>query len=221
MGIEEDIEFGWLCRIIQKATNQRDCVDGTLKVLWTMGLVGLFGLPLYMFSSENPAIFLGAYVILIAALTASFSVMKSIKHSELVEEAKQLNEIHKHEEFVLQLLFNLQELLKNLNQGLHALSQREPLPHTIEDINQQIKRYTKILGYLESESLLLHLDSEEIKTIFDLVEGSEKWLKSVNIFIEKLVIHLNPDSIDGYTSYYLHLEHLIPEAKLLFAKDLN
>lgn len=220
MGIEKDIEFGWLCKLIQKLTKKRDCVDGVLKVLWWVGFLTLVGLFIAMWFVDEPTMLIGAFAILIAAFTASFSVMRSINHSALMEEKKRLNEIHKRQEYVLQLLFNLQELLINLNRGLHALSQREPLPHTLEDINQRIKRYNKILGYLESESTLIHLDSEEIKTIFDIVEGSEKWLKTVNMFLEKLVIHLNPDDIEGYESYYLHLEWLIPEAKKLFAREL-
>ncbi|MDD5157288.1 hypothetical protein [Sulfurimonas sp.] len=220
MGIEKDIEFGWLCKLIQKLTKKRDCVDGVLKVLWWVGFLTLVGLFIAMWFVDEPTMLIGAFAILIAAFTASFSVMRSINHSALMEEKKRLNEIHKRQEYVLQLLFNLQELLINLNQGLHALSQREPLPHTVEDINQRIKRYNKILRYLESESTLIHLDSEEIKTIFDIVEGSEKWLKTVNMFLEKLVIHLNPDDIEGYESYYLHLEWLIPEAKKLFAREL-
>lgn len=220
-GIEEDIEFGWLCQLIHKTIYRGSCVEGVLKILWFLGLVALSGLFIAMFLVENPAILAGPFAILIAAFTASFSVMHSIRNSKLMEEEKRLSEINKHQDFVLQLLFNLQDLLLKLNRGLHAFSQREPLPHTMEDIKQLIKRYNRTLKYLESEGTLIYLDSEEIKTIFDLVEGSEKWLKSVNVFLEELVIHLNPDDIAGYESYYLHLENLIPEAKKLFAKNMN
>lgn len=222
MGIEEDIEFGWLCQLIKTTTYQRSCVEGVLKILWFLGLVTLVGLLVAMFFVDNPAMLVSAFAILIAAFTASFSVMHSIMNSKLMEEEKRIIEVYKHKNFVLQLLFNLQDLLSRLNRELHAACGREPLDHKTEDINQLLKRYHKTLAYLESENTLMHLDSQEIETIFDLIEGSEKWLKPVNVFLENPEQCTNLDNdIDGYVSYYVNLENLIPEAKNLFAKDLN
>lgn len=222
MGIEEDIEFENFCQIVQKITYQQYCVDGILKILWFIGFITMIGLVIAMFLVERPLMLVGAFAILIAAFTASFSVMSSIMHSTLMEEEKRLEEIKKYKNYVLQLLFNLQDLLSKLNIELEALSRNEPLAHKNEDVNQLLIRYRKIFEYLESENTLIHLDSEEIKIIFDLIEGSNKWLKIVNIFLDMPEKKVNlKDEVNGYTSYYLHLERLIPEAKKLLAKGLN
>jgi len=222
MGIEEDIEFGWLCQIIQKVTHQRTCVEGILKVLWGLGFITLIGLLVAIMTVDDRALFVGAFAILIAAFIASFSMMRSIMHSALMEEEKRLEEIKKHKNFVLQLLFNLQDLLKKLNSELHAHCGREVLSHKTEDINQLLKRYNKALTYMESENTLIHFDSVEIETIFDIIERSEKWLQTVDVFLENPMSYNSLDNdIKGYTSYYLHLESYIPEAKNVFAKGLD
>ncbi|ADN08855.1 hypothetical protein [Sulfurimonas autotrophica] len=222
MRIKKDIEFGWLCIAIQKITYQSFCIDGILKILWSIGLLTLIILIVAIFRVTEPALLIGAFTVLIAAFTASFSVMRSIIHSTLMEEEKRFEEIIKYKNFVLQLLCNLQDSLSNLNRELYSSLNREPLAHKTEDINQLLKRYKKTLTYLESENTLIHLDSHEIKTIFDIVEGSEKWLKTVAIYLEKPESYGNlDDEIDGYASYYLHLEDYIPEAKKLFSRELS
>jgi len=185
MGIEEDIGFENFCQIVQKITYQQYCIDGILKILWFIGFITMIGLVIAMFLVESPLMLVGAFAILIAAFTASFSVMRSIMYSTLIEEKKRLEEIKKYKNYVLQLLFNLQDLLSKLNIELEALSRNEPLAHKNEDVNQLLIRYRKIF-----------LDMPEKK------------------------VNLN-DEVSGYTSYYLHLERLIPEAKKLLAKGLN
>ena len=222
MGIEEDIEFGWICQIIQKATHQRTCIEGILKTLWGLGLITLIGLLIAIIIVDDRALFVGAFAILIAAFTASFSMMRSIMHSALMEKEKRLEEMKKHKNFVLQLLFNLQNLLQKLNSEFHAHCGRKVLSHKTEDINQLLKRYNKTLTYIEAENTLIHLNSEEIRTVFDVVERSEKWLKTVAIFLKDPTSYQSLDNdIKGYTAYYLDLDNYLLEVKNIFAKDLD